>query len=195
MNLVELTARLKKGEGIHTEFKEWPIHPDDLTPSIVAFANTDGGQVILGVDNRGQIVGIDENELDHATQFVDNVAFNNCEPPVTVVQETIRDERGRVTLVVNIPKGDQRPYRTNRGVYYVRTTSGRRQASREELLRLFQSAESLYYDETPIARSQEHSSSPATLSIFSPTRIPPPSASPERIYRQNRETKSTSRRI
>jgi ATP-dependent DNA helicase RecG len=37
-------------------------------------------------------------------------------------------------------------------LYYVRTTSGCRQASREELLRLFQAAESLYYDESPLLR-------------------------------------------
>lgn len=55
-------------------------------------------------------------------------------------------------VVINIPKGDMRPYRTHRGVYYIRTTSGRRQASREELLRLFQATESLYYDETPMPR-------------------------------------------
>ena len=153
MNLMELTTRLKKGENLHTEFKEWPIHSDDLAPSIVAFANTDGGQVILGIDDGGQIVGIDEKELDRVAQFVDNVAFNNCEPPVTVVQETLRDEQRQYVRVVHVPKGDQRPYRTNRGVYYVRTSSGCRQASREELLRLFQSAESLYYDETPMMRS------------------------------------------
>ena len=154
MNLAELTTRLEKGEDLHTELKEWPIPPDDLAPSIVAFANTDGGQVILGVDNQRRVVGIDENEVDRATRLVDNVAFNNCEPPVTVVQEILRDEQSRAVAVVNVPKGDQRPYRTNRGVYYVRTTSGRRQASREELLRLFQSAESLYYDETPVVRSR-----------------------------------------
>jgi len=50
MNLRELIARLEKGEDLHTEFKEWPIHPDDLASSVVAFANTDGGQLIMGVD-------------------------------------------------------------------------------------------------------------------------------------------------
>jgi ATP-dependent DNA helicase RecG len=146
-------TRLDKGENLHTEFKEWPINSDNLASPIVAFANTDGGQILLGVDDNGHIVGIEKSELDRVTQFVDNVAFNNCEPPVTVIQETIVDEQERIVLVVHVPKGDQRPYRTNRGVYYVRTTSGRRQASRAELLRLFQATESLYYDETPILRS------------------------------------------
>jgi ATP-dependent DNA helicase RecG len=45
-----------------------------------------------------------------------------------------------------------RPYSTNRGVYFVRSTSGRRRASGEQLLRLFQATEVLYYDETPLLR-------------------------------------------
>ena len=72
MNLVGLHTHLKKGEGLHSEFKEWPIHPDDLASSIIAFANTDGGQIVLGVDDSGKIVGIDKNELDPVAQLVDN---------------------------------------------------------------------------------------------------------------------------
>lgn len=153
MNLAELRERIAKWEDLHTEFKEWPVHTDDLSASIVAFANTDGGQLILGVVKDRSIPGIPH--LDRAAQLVDNVALNNCAPPVTVLQEVLRPTHKRSkrnALIVNIPKGDQRPYCTNRGVYFIRTSSGRRQASREELLRLFQATESLYYDETPLPR-------------------------------------------
>ena len=150
MDLAELRARIERWEDLHTEFKQWPVHPDDLAASLVAFANTDGGQLILGVSETREIVGV--GDPDRVTREVDNVAVNNCEPPVTVVQETLRPETGGTAVVVNVPKGDMRPYRTNRGVFYVRTSSGRRQASREELLRLFQATESLYYDETPLLR-------------------------------------------
>ncbi len=148
-----LSNRLRQGENLHTEFKTWPLQADEMAATIIAFANTDGGDIFLGVDDNGQVVGLDETGVDRMAQFIDNVAFNNCAPPVTLVQETLRDDQGRVILAVRIPKGSQRPYRTNRDVYYIRTTSGRRQASREELLRLFQATESLYYDETPILRS------------------------------------------
>jgi ATP-dependent DNA helicase RecG len=151
MNLTEFVARVETWEDIHTEFKERSIAADDLAASLVAFANTDGGQLIFGVNNQKRLIGIDDP--DRLMQLVDNVAFNNCDPPITVVQETVRDEQGRVVVVVNVPKGDQRPYRTQRGVYFVRTTSGRRQASRQELLRLFQATESLFYDETPVFRA------------------------------------------
>lgn len=145
MDRLELQRRIGKWEDLHTEFKERPVHPDALAATLVAFANTDGGQLILGVAENRRIVGVDEP--DAAMQKVDQVSLHNCEPPLTVVQETVR-EGDAIVVVVNVPKGDQRPYRTNKGVHYIRTTSGRRRASRQELLRLFQAAESLFYDET-----------------------------------------------
>jgi ATP-dependent DNA helicase RecG len=150
MDLAELHERVARWEDLHTEFKEWPVHPDNLAAGLVAFANTDGGQLVLGVTETREIVGVDDP--DRVAREVDNVATNNCEPPITVIQETLHSEEGRTVVIVNVPKGDMRPYRTNRGVFYVRTSSGRRQASREELLRLFQAAESLYYEATPLRR-------------------------------------------
>lgn len=151
MNRAELEQRIDRWEDLHTEFKLWPVHPDKLAASLVAFANTDGGQIVLGVGEGRESVGV--KDPDQVIRTVDNVAHNNCEPPLTVVQELVRlDEPDRTVVVVNVPKGDMRPYGTNRGVYYIRTPSGRRQASREELLRLFQAVESLYCDETPLSR-------------------------------------------
>jgi len=150
MDLFELRKRIDVWENLHTEFKEWPIHNDDLAAAIVAFANTDGGLLILGVSKEYQIKGV--GDIDKTLQSVDSVAYQNCEPPITILQEIVQDENGASVVVVGIPKGDQRPYRTNRGDYFIRTTSGRRRASRQELLRLFQSSESLYYDETLVAR-------------------------------------------
>jgi ATP-dependent DNA helicase RecG len=149
MELSELRDRIRRWEDLHTEFKLETIHPDDLSAEMVGFANADGGQLIMGVSEERQIVGL--GDVDKVCQYVDNVALNNCIPPITISQETVADG-ARTVLVVNVAKGDQRPCRTNRGVYFIRTASGRRQASREELLRLFQATESLYYDESPLVR-------------------------------------------
>lgn len=154
MDSTELYTRIKHGENLHTEFKQLPITADTLSRSLVGFANTDGGLLILGVDDVGQVVGIEFDEVDRINQLIDDVAFNNCEPPITTVQETISIATDQMILIVRISQGGARPYRTNRGLYYVRTTSGFRQATREELLRLFQAGTSLYYDETPVRRSQ-----------------------------------------
>jgi ATP-dependent DNA helicase RecG len=148
---LELQRRIDKWENLHTEFKEWPIRPADLAAALVAFANTDGGQLILGVADDRRFVGL--NDPDAVMQTVDQVTYQNCEPPLTVVQETVRADNGAIVVVINVPQGDQRPYRTIRGDYFIRTSSGRRRASRQELLRLFQAVESLFYDETVVLRA------------------------------------------
>ncbi len=149
MDSTNLRERILRWEDLHTDFKERFHNDRELAKDIVCFANTDGGQLFFGVSDDRRIVGV--QDVDWLLSKVDDIAYRHCEPPVTVVPQVL-DVDDRKVVVVNIPKGDQRPYRTNSGNCYVRTTTGCRQASREELLRLFQAARSLYYDETPITR-------------------------------------------
>ncbi|MHA1267976.1 MAG: RNA-binding domain-containing protein, partial [Candidatus Helarchaeota archaeon] len=150
MNEIELLERIAKGEDYHTEFKEQLPDRNELAKQIVCFANTDGGQLIIGVNDSGEIIGIED--LDEKMCIVDDVAFNRCQPPISVLQESVVSDN-KTVLVINIPKGDQRPYRTKSGQYYIRSTNRCRQATREELLRLFQAGESLYFDETPVSQA------------------------------------------
>ena len=92
MNPDELQQRIAHWQNLHTEFKEWPVHPDAVAASLVAFANTDGGQLILGVSEGREITGVEDS--DRVAREIDNVALNNCEPPLTVVQE-VRDPKAR----------------------------------------------------------------------------------------------------
>ena len=148
----ELREIILKGEDLHTEFKEEITDNEDLAKYIVCFANTDGGQIIIGVSDDGKIVGLEKQELDETIRKIDDVAFNRCEPPCTIVTETLVIQGDNI-IIVNVPKGEQRPYRTGRGLYYIRSANRCRQASREELLRLFQATESIYYDEIEIPRA------------------------------------------
>lgn len=149
MDLTHLRERIARWEDHHTDFERELDSTRELAKDIVCFANTDGGQIIFGVADDRSIVGIQDPEP--LINAVDDVAYNSCEPPVTVVQETVQSD-GRILVIVNVPKGDQRPYRTNDGRFYVRAGARCRQASREELLRLFQASGSLFYDESPLPR-------------------------------------------
>lgn len=146
-----LRERIQRWEDLHTEFKAWPINANSCAETLTAFANTDGGQLILGVDKARQLVGVPD--ADRIMQWVDNIAYQNCEPPLTITQQVVEIAGGQPVVVVSVPKGDLRPYRTNQGDYFVRTASGKRRASRQELLRLFQATETLYYDEMLVARA------------------------------------------
>jgi ATP-dependent DNA helicase RecG len=150
MNELDLKETIKKGEDFHTEFKETLPDKNKIIKEIVGFANTDGGQLIFGVTDTGEIPGIEN--VDESMRVIDNLAYQQCEPPITVIQETINIQK-KIVLIVNIPKGTQRPYKTSGGLYYIRSSNRCRQASREELLRMFQSGESIYFDETTVHRA------------------------------------------
>jgi len=150
MDKLEIQERILKGENLHTEFKESLPDNETIAKSIVCFANTDGGKLIIGISNSGDIVGVED--LDEAVRKIDDVAFNRCEPPISILPETV-DMDGEIVLIINIPKGEQRPYRTKSGKYYIRSGNRCRQASWQEVRRLYQTSESIYYDETPISKA------------------------------------------
>ena len=150
MDKLELQERISKDENLHTEFKESLPDNETLAKSIVCFANTDGGQLIIGIRNSGDIVGVEDS--DEAARRIDDIAFNRCEPPISILPETV-NVNGKIALIINVPKGEQRPYRTKSGLYYIRSGNRCRQASWEEVRRLYQTSESIYYDETPISKA------------------------------------------
>ena len=121
MDAVELQRLIARGEGLHLDFKERLGSPTELAKDLVCFANTDGGEIVLGVADDGSLVGVDDP--DAVCRAVDNAAYDNCEPPITVIQH-VSEAAAKKVVVVRIPQGDQRPYRTIKGRYYARTTSG-----------------------------------------------------------------------
>ena len=62
----ELRRRARLGEDSYTEFKERIDHPESIAGEIVAFANTEGGRLFVGVSDDGRIVGVPD-----ATQTID----------------------------------------------------------------------------------------------------------------------------
>lgn len=145
----ELRARILRWEDPHTDFKEVIERNGDLARNLVCFANSDGGQLVIGVAKDRSIIGV--ADTDSLLLRVDDVAFNACSPPLTVVPEVIELD-GKNVVVLNIPKGDQRPYATRDGRHYIRSGARCRVASREELLRAFQATHALFFDEQALPR-------------------------------------------
>ncbi|MGH8884980.1 MAG: RNA-binding domain-containing protein [Egibacteraceae bacterium] len=148
MDALDLRQRIRGGENLHTDFKERFDSHAAVAKQLVCFANTDGGQVVFGVSDRDRTVtGVDDPEA--LALRIDEVAYEHCEPPVTALTEVIELD-GRAVVVVSVAKGSARPYRTKSGKFSIRSGARCRSASREELLRLFQAAGSLFFDETPL---------------------------------------------
>ncbi len=147
MTLQELEEHIRLGEDSRTEFKEERAHPDALAAAMVSFANGEGGAILLGVADNRTVTGVSNSDEKMLT--VDEIRRQNVEPPITNMTLEKHSLQGAMVLVVNVPRGSQRPYRTNKGVYYLRSMAGRRIASRQELLEIFQAGGSLFPDELP----------------------------------------------
>jgi ATP-dependent DNA helicase RecG len=144
-----LNELIPKYENQYIEFKSESIKAMSLAEEIVAFANSEGGEIWLGIEDDGSVSGVSKNYEED----IMNICRNNCIPPLKTVYEQIRIQTIDIAKIT-IPKGKDKPYYTAQNKYYIRVGSTKRIASREELLRLFQSSGAFHYDLIPVDRAK-----------------------------------------
>ena len=146
METTELIKRIENGEDSFTQFKEKSVRPESLAKEFVAFSNAEGGIVIFGVDDNGQVKGLESKEIEKLGQLIGNVANENVKPPIhPLVQNITIDEKK--LMVVFIKSGTGKPYKTSSGVFYTKSSADKKIISDEELKRLFAESKRLYADE------------------------------------------------
>lgn len=100
-----LSEEIRKGESDELEFKrDVPSEKVKLLKTVCAFANCNGGRIIVGVDDNRAIVGVDGmSAFKLADRLVDTIS-NGCSPqvPVTVA---LYDDRLEVTSPGGLPHG------------------------------------------------------------------------------------------
>lgn len=146
MDRNDLQLILERGEDSFHQFKVKTESIDNLAVEIGAFANSDGGYLIIGVRNTGEIVGLSKEEVDSINQWISNATSQKIEPPLFVKTQIIECEGKRV-LVITIPRGLNKPYAVNKTEFWVKNGADKRRATREELFRLLQASNTLFADE------------------------------------------------
>lgn len=126
INAENITNWLTAGEGEHTEFKE--KYNSRVIESLTAFANTAGGRVLIGVDDRGQVVGL--RDPDRVVESVLSACREAVSPPLAPVVEIARREQG--TLVDAQIDATGRMHAKS-GVVFVRHGRQTRRASADEI--------------------------------------------------------------
>ena len=153
MTSLELLKLIENGEDSKHQFKEIVKDTNKLANEMVAFTNSQGGMIIIGVDNSGKITGLSKTEIDKINQYISNAATNNVRPAINIITENIEIKNKKV-IVVYIKEGINKPYCDNEGAFWVKSGSDKRKVtSPEELQRLFQSSGKIYADEGLIESS------------------------------------------
>lgn len=137
----DLDILLREGEGTLLEYKE------DLSASfareLVAFANTLGGRILLGVRDDGSVRGVtDSNALRARIQDL----ARNCDPPVI-----LRVERQGPVVVVTVREADVKPVQCSDGFFW-RQGAVTQKLSRDEIRDLFRREGSVRFDVAPCPR-------------------------------------------
>ena len=100
-----------KGESKNIEYKmALPEKSDKYLKSVVAFANTSGGKIIIGIDDKEKkIVGVDEKSVFQIMDKIANAISDSCEPQI-IPNITFQTIRGKCVVIVEIYPGANRPY-------------------------------------------------------------------------------------
>ncbi len=132
----DLPTLRAKGEGQHLEYmSKFPDNRWDLAKEIAAFASSGGGQILIGVDNAGQLVGIDCEDVSQRDKYMNSIqgiARGTVNPAVTP-RAGFACEEGRVVLFIRVQKGPQ-PVCYCKGKPYVRHLTESRPATPEEVI-------------------------------------------------------------
>ena len=100
-----------KGESKNIEYKILlPEKSDKYLKSVVAFANTSGGKIIIGIDDKEKkVVGVDEKSVFQIMDQIANAVSDSCEPQI-IPDITFQTIDGKCVVIVEIYPGANRPY-------------------------------------------------------------------------------------
>ncbi len=145
---------LLSGESKNLEYKaSRPEKSIRYMKSVVAFANSTGGTIVFGVEDKTrEIVGIPEDMLFQEMDAITNAISDCCEPVIVpdIYPKTIA---GKTVIVVEISAGKQRPYYIkNDGLdkgTYIRVSGTSRLADKDSIKELYYTSEGRSFDSVP----------------------------------------------
>ena len=154
----DIARQLRLGEDSQWEFKQIafsgnrPTSPrrDDLADEIAAFANANGGVLLCGVTDEGEIQGMSREQVVELDSVLVEVSSDAIKPAVRI-STYHRELDGKRFLLVEVPQGEAQ--HDSPGGSYVRVGGSKRRMTSDERLRLAQQrgqARFLWFDKQPV---------------------------------------------
>ena len=100
-----LLSLIREGEHQQQDFKYRVADASKLAKSVSAFANTDGGRLLIGVRDDGHLSGVRSEEEIY---MMHQAAYRYCKPEASITFDTYHAE-GRTIVVATVPPSDKRP--------------------------------------------------------------------------------------
>ncbi len=148
----ELFEIIANGENSGVEFKRDGVRPEQLAKEIVAMVNHQGGKILLGVDDDGEIQGIKGKGFQE--WVMDTVVGRKVHPLILPSYEEVQVDEYKRVAILSFSQGTSKPYvlrHRDREEIYIRVGSVSKLATREQQVRLFQMGGMLHTEMLPVS--------------------------------------------
>ena len=108
MTVKELQLLVKEGEHTTLEFKRKVAHPEKIVKEIVAFANTKGGNLLIGVNDDGNITGL--KYPDEEDYLLEKAISKQCRPKIMYDKEYISISDKKTIIRYYIHESSKKPH-------------------------------------------------------------------------------------
>ena len=122
----DILKQINAGEVSGVQFKERILDKYDIACELVAFSNSHGGKLVVGIkDKTGETNALSYSEVQETTNLLSDIASENVVPSILIKIDTIEVEDGNL-VVATVKEGLNKPYHDNKGIVWVKNGADKR---------------------------------------------------------------------
>ena len=122
----DILKQIKAGEVSGMQFKERILDKYDIACELVAFSNSQGGKLVVGIkDKTGETNALSYSEVQETTNLLSDIASENVVPSILIKIDTVEVEDGDL-VVATVKEGLNKPYHDNKGIVWVKNGADKR---------------------------------------------------------------------
>lgn len=122
----DILKQIKAGEVSGMQFKERILDKYDIACELVAFSNSQGGKLVVGIkDKTGETNALSYSEVQETTNLLSDIASENVVPSILIKIDTVEVEDGNL-VVATVKEGLNKPYHDNKGIVWVKNGADKR---------------------------------------------------------------------
>lgn len=108
MNEQEALKIISEGEGSRVEFKRKFTTFEKIARELIAFANSTGGLIFFGIDDNGEIIGVQSEK--ETIELIQKTAYEYCEPKIKI-NTYVLELKGKDVVVGEVLESENKPHR------------------------------------------------------------------------------------
>ena len=122
----DILKQINAGEVSGVQFKERILDKYDIACELVAFSNSHGGKLVVGIkDKTGETNALSYSEVQETTNLLSDIASENVVPSILIKIDTIEVEDGNLVVAI-VKEGLNKPYHDNKGIVWVKNGADKR---------------------------------------------------------------------